>query len=52
MMGRRQGQIFYSFDLDKVASRSFGPADRRFARSDLGAQGVSALLLAHWSAFD
>ena len=53
MMGRReegQGQFFYCFDLDKVVPPD--PADRRFARSELGAQGVGALLLAHGTAFD
>ena len=56
MMGRRedgQGQFFYSFDLDKVV-----PPDHLVrqidgvARSELGAQGACALLLAHGSAFD
>jgi hypothetical protein len=54
MMGRReagQGQFFYSFDLNEVV-----PADhlvrQRVARSELGAQGVGTLLLAHGTALD
>ena len=50
MMGRRengQGQFFYSFDLDEVVHLII-----RFAGSELGAQGVGTLLLAHGPTFD
>ena len=55
MMGRReegQRQFFYSFDLDKVVPPDHLVRQIDGLRSELGAQRVGALLLAHGSALD